>query len=239
MTGAAPLLGISGLTASYGKIEVLHGVDLTVDDGEAVVLLGANGAGKTTLMRAISNLVGRSDAIRIGGESSRRWPTSALVDHGIAHVPEGRGTFPDLSVHENLRIGAYRRRDGAVDADIDRWYEVFPVLAERRRQKAGLLSGGEQQMLAIARAMMSRPKLLMLDEPSLGLAPMIAAEVFRQLETVRSEQAMAMLVVEQNARLALSVADRGYVMSSGHVVASGTSEELDRSDEIRLAYLGR
>ena len=235
-----PILELQALFARYGPVGVLHGVDLEVREGEIVVLLGANGAGKTTLMRAVSGLVSCSDSVRIDGRTTLHWPRARLARERIAHVPEGRGTFAELSVEDNLRIGAYSRRDqAAIESDINRWMDLFPVLRERRDQLAGLLSGGEQQMLAVSRALMARPRLIMIDEPSLGLAPIITAELFRQLAGIRAELGTAMLLVEQNAQLALSIADRGYVLSSGYIVTSGSTAELRDDEKVRLAYLGR
>ncbi|MGA9275581.1 MAG: ABC transporter ATP-binding protein [Ilumatobacter sp.] len=231
------MLEVAGLTAGYGQIEVLHGLDFHVEDGEIVVILGANGAGKTTTMRAISGIIGRSGTIDFDGTSIGSAKPDAVVRAGISQVPQGRGTLTDLSVEDNLRAGAYTVK-GSVSDDIDRWYEVFPRLAERKDQRAGSLSGGEQQMLAIARAMMSRPKLLLCDEPSLGLAPIITQNLFKILGELRDEMGMALLVVEQNAGLSLQLADRAYVLETGHIVATGTGEELLADDTIKQAYLG-
>ena len=228
-----------GLTAGYGAVEVLHGIDLDVEDGEIVVILGANGAGKTTTMRAVSGMIARTGTVELSGVDIARTGAEKLVRLGIAHVPQGRGTFAELSVIDNLRTGAYSRTSRAeVDADIDRWFGVFPRLAERRDQRAGSLSGGEQQMLAIARALMSRPRLLLCDEPSLGLAPLITQEVFDVLRRLNSEDGLSVLLVEQNANLALRVASRVYLLETGTVVASGTAAEISSDDSIRKAYLG-
>jgi branched-chain amino acid transport system ATP-binding protein len=232
-----PLLRVEGLHAGYGAIDVLYDIDFTVADREIVVILGANGAGKTTTMWALAGLMPRHGAVELGGHQIARSKPEAIVRAGMSLVPQGRGTFTDVTVEENLLAGAYTRR-GSVAADLDRWYGVFPRLAERRRQRAGSLSGGEQQMLAIARAMMSRPKLLLCDEPSLGLAPLVTQEVFAVLAELRREIGLALLIVEQNAGLALSLADRAYVLDTGRIVASGTSDELLRDDTIRAAYLG-
>ena len=231
------LLSVRGLVAGYGAVEVLHGIDLEVNQGEIVVILGANGAGKTTTMRAVSGMIPRSGTIDLDGVDISRTGAEKLVRQGIAHVPQGRGTFADLSVIDNLRTGAYTRRS-EVSSDIDRWFGVFPRLAERRDQKAGSLSGGEQQMLAIARALMSRPRLLLCDEPSLGLAPLITQEVFDVLRRLNAEDGLSVLLVEQNANLALRLASRVYLLETGSVVASGSATEISADDSIRKAYLG-
>lgn len=231
------LLEVRALTAGYGPVEVLHGIDLDVDEGEMVVILGANGAGKTTTMRAVSGMIGRSGVVNFGGVDITRTNAEKLVGMGIAHVPQGRGTFPDLTVIDNLRVGAYARSSDH-KRDIDRWFDVFPRLAERRDQRAGSLSGGEQQMLAIARALMSHPKLLLCDEPSLGLAPLITQEVFEVLKKLNVEEGLSVLLVEQNANLALKVAQRVYLLETGTVVASGTAAQIASDDAIRKAYLG-
>jgi branched-chain amino acid transport system ATP-binding protein len=231
------LLSVAGLSAGYGPIEVLHGLDFTVGEGEIVVILGANGAGKTTTMRAISGMIGRRGSVEFAGHDISGAKPDAILRTGISQVPQGRGTFTDLTVRDNLRAGGYTVK-GAIDDDLDRWYELFPRLAERRDQKAGSLSGGEQQMLAVARAMMSRPKLLLCDEPSLGLAPLITQELFRVLGSLRDEHGMSLLVVEQNAGMALALADRAYVLETGSIVATGTGAELLADDTIKEAYLG-
>ena len=233
------MLKIEGLTAGYGPVSVLHGLDLEVGEGELVVMLGANGAGKTTTMRAISGLIGRQGAIEMEGQNITKWSPDHIVRAGIAQVPQGRGTFPELSVEDNLLAGAYvRHKASDVRDDMARWFEVFPRLAERSSQKAGSLSGGEQQMLAIARALMSRPKLLLCDEPSLGLAPRITQELFDVLGRLNKEDGLSVLLVEQNANLAMHIASRVYLLETGRIVASGTSEELSADDSIRKAYLG-
>jgi branched-chain amino acid transport system ATP-binding protein len=233
------LLEIEELRASYGPVRALHGVDITVQEGGVVAILGPNGAGKTTTLRALTGMVRTSGRIAFGGRSLAGLSTSRIARLGVAHVPEGRGTFPALTVEENLRLGAYVRRDTAeVRADIDRWYELFPQLAERAGQAAGNLSGGEQQMLAIARALLLRPRLLLLDEPSLGLAPMVTRELFGVLGLVKREQGTTMLLVEQNANLALELADHAYVLDAGRTVLAGPAERVKTDESVRRAYLG-
>ncbi|MEZ5216075.1 MAG: ABC transporter ATP-binding protein [Ilumatobacteraceae bacterium] len=232
------ILEATGLKGGYGPIPVLHGLDFEVRRGEIVVILGANGAGKTTTLRAICGMISTSGSVKFEGQEIINKKPADIVRLGIAHVPQGRGTFPELSVEDNLKIGAFTRKDKDVAADMEQWYEVYPVLKERRHQRAGSLSGGEQQMLAVARALMSKPKLLLLDEPSLGLAPMIVADLFRRFGEINAETGTSMLVVEQNAQLALGVAGRGYVLESGEIAASGTSDSLMNDDVIRKAYLG-
>jgi branched-chain amino acid transport system ATP-binding protein len=233
------LLEVSELRAGYGAVKVLHGLDFSVDAGEVVVILGANGAGKTTTLRALSGMLGYSGRIRFMEDDARFKRSDQAAAAGIAHVPQGRGTIVDLTVEENLRIGAYRRKNKqAVNADIATWYEMFPRLGERREQQAGSMSGGEQQMLAIARALMARPRLVLLDEPSLGLAPIVTQELFRALGALNAEQGVSMLIVEQNANLALGIAKRGYVLETGAIVTSGTADELLGNDDVRRAYLG-
>lgn len=231
-------LAISNLRAGYGPINVLDGIDLVVESGETVVVLGANGAGKTTTMRAISGMIQRRGSILFDGDDIIARSPEQIVRLGIAHVPQGRGTFPELSVEENLRVGAFTRRDEQIELDLDLWYETFPRLGERRRQRAGSLSGGEQQMLAIARALMSRPKLLLCDEPSLGLAPLITKELFGIIAGLSQRWSIAVLLVEQNANLALEVAQRVYLLETGRIVASGNAAEIANDDSIRKAYLG-
>jgi branched-chain amino acid transport system ATP-binding protein len=229
----------TGLTAGYGPVTVLQGIDLEVNEGEIVVMLGANGAGKTTTMRAISGVIPRHGTIEFLGNSIAKSAPDQIVRAGIAQVPQGRGTFPELSVEDNLRAGAFVRRDSAgVAADIDRWFEVFPRLGERRDQRAGSLSGGEQQMVAIARALMSHPKLLLCDEPSLGLAPLITQELFEVIGRLNKEEGLSVLLVEQNANLAMHLASRVYLLETGTIVAQGSAEELSADDSIRKAYLG-
>jgi branched-chain amino acid transport system ATP-binding protein len=233
------LLEVQDLRAAYGALNVLEGIDFSVDRGQKVALLGPNGAGKTTVLRALSGMVRTSGRADFEGDSLLRRPTADIARRGIAHVPEGRGTFGPLSVEENLKLGAYARRDPAgVRADLNRCYGWFPRLGERERQPAGSLSGGEQQMLAVARALMSRPRLLMLDEPSLGLAPIISRELFSVLGEICAEQGMTVLLVEQNARLALDFADRAYVLESGRIALSGDADQVKSDDEVRRSYLG-
>ena len=232
------LLEVEGLRASYGMVDVLLGIDLHVEAGEAVVVLGANGAGKTTTLRALSGMVEATGTMRFDGTSVLGQRSDRLVAAGIAHVPQGRGTMVDLTVEENLRMGAYLRGDGGVTAELERWYEFFPRLGERRDQAAGSMSGGEQQMLAIARAFMSKPKLVLLDEPSQGLAPLVTREVFERVASVVEETGTAVLLVEQNANLALQFASRAYVLEAGLIVNEGAADELAGDDSIRKAYLG-
>jgi branched-chain amino acid transport system ATP-binding protein len=232
------LLELKGVTGGYGPVRVLHGIDLSVDEGEVAVVLGANGAGKTTTLRAISGIVSAGGEIVFNGDRISRKHPEAVAKAGIAHVPQGRGTFAEFTVEENLRVGAVTRRDRDVGADVDRWYSMFPRLGERRNQAAGSMSGGEQQMLAIARAMMSRPKLVLLDEPSLGLAPLITQELFRRLGEINRETGLTLLVVEQNANLALDIGHHGYGLEAGRIVTSGSAEDLKTDDAVRKAYLG-
>jgi branched-chain amino acid transport system ATP-binding protein len=234
-----PLLAVEGMRARYGPVPVLHGIDFAIDSGEIVVILGANGAGKTTTMRAICGEVHTQGSALLDGVQLVGLRPERVARLGVAHVPQGRGTFPELSVADNLAAGAYIRRDrGGVQLDVDRWYETFPVLGRRRDQPAGQLSGGEQQMLAIARASMSRPRLLLLDEPSLGLAPIVIRQLFDQLAELNREDGTTMLLVEQNASLALAIADRAYVLEAGELVLSGNASELGDNESVRRAYLG-
>jgi len=230
------LLELQDVEARYGQVQALHGVTLQVGEGELVAVLGANGAGKTTTLRAISGTVRRSGDVTFAGSKLPRRP-EATARAGIAHVPEGRGTFTELSVWDNLRLGAYTRR-GGLKEDAQRVFTFFPRLEERRDQQAGTLSGGEQQMLALGRAMMARPKLLLLDEPSLGLAPLVVKEIFEALARMKGEDGMSVLVVEQNANLALAHAARAYVLEVGRVVVDGTSDELRKNESVRKSYLG-
>jgi branched-chain amino acid transport system ATP-binding protein len=231
------LLELDRVEAHYGPVQALHDVSLTVREGEVVAVLGANGAGKTTTLRAISGVVARGGAIEFEGRSLRGGPEAA-AKAGIAHVPEGRGTFVDLSVIENLKLGAYVRRDREVKADIQRISEYFPWMLERGGQRAGTLSGGEQQMLALGRALMGRPRLLLLDEPSLGLAPLIVREFFRIVRELNEKEGLTVLVVEQDARIALSASHRAFVLEVGRVALSGASAELRDNESIRRSYLG-
>jgi branched-chain amino acid transport system ATP-binding protein len=235
----APILQVDGLRVHYGGIEALRGISLEVPAGQVVALIGANGAGKTTTLRAISKMLRPTGGtIRFHGEEVTRLPSHALVARGMAHAPEGRGIFLNLTVHENLGLGAYLRRDRAgIARDEQRAFALFPILAERRTQVAGTLSGGEQQMLAVARALMSRPKLMLLDEPSLGLAPQVVERIFGVLREV-NEGGVALLLVEQNAHKALQLAHRAYVLETGTVAMQGTGKELLASPEVRKAYLG-
>jgi branched-chain amino acid transport system ATP-binding protein len=230
------LLQLHDVEARYGPVKALHGVTLEVAEREFVAVLGANGAGKTTTLRAVSGTVRRSGDVVFGGRKLARRPGVA-ARAGIAHVPEGRGTFAELSVWDNLRLGAYTRRGGLRD-DAKRVFGFFPRLEERRSQQAGTLSGGEQQMLALGRAMMARPRLLLLDEPSLGLAPLVVKAIFATLEKLNREEGTAVLVVEQNANLALASATRGYVLEVGRVVVEGASGELRANESVRRSYLG-
>jgi branched-chain amino acid transport system ATP-binding protein len=233
------LLEADDLHAQYGWIKVLHGVRFAVEEGGITTILGANGAGKTTTLRAVCGMVKTTGEVRFGGQRIDGRPTEEIVRLGIAHAPEGRGTFVDLSLEENLRLGAYARRDrGQVAADLQRVYQYFPVLAQRRKQQAGTLSGGEQQMLAVGRALMSRPRLLLLDEPSLGLAPIIVRDIFHIVRTINQEEGVSVLLVEQNAAMALELADHAYLLETGRVVMSGRSADLRQDDSIRRAYLG-
>jgi branched-chain amino acid transport system ATP-binding protein len=231
-----PLLELHDVVASYGPVKALHGVSLSVEEGAIVAVLGANGAGKTTTLRAISHTVRRSGEIRFAGRSLDRLGAESIAGLGIAHVPEGRGLFPELPIVDNLRLGAYTRR-GSLKVDLERVYSYFPWLGRRRHEQAGSLSGGEQQMLALAKAFMQRPRLLLLDEPSLGLAPMIVSEIFRIVKELNAE-GMTVLVVEQNAHIALQAAGSAYVLEVGTVALHGPSAELERDESVRRSYLG-
>jgi branched-chain amino acid transport system ATP-binding protein len=225
------MLNVKDLRAYYGQVQALHGLSFSLDEGSLTTLLGANGAGKTTTLRAICNMV-RSKPL--GGRS-----TENIVRLGIAHVPQGRGTFTAMTVEENLQLGAISRRDKAgIVADIERMYEHFPVLKERHAQQAGTLSGGEQQMLAVARALMLRPRLMLLDEPSFGLAPLIVRDLFKILGKINREDKVTILVVEQNAQLALELADQAYVIETGRIVMSGGAKEIANNEDVRKSYLG-
>ena len=232
------LLKAENLTASYGQIEVLHGISFEVFDNEIAVILGANGAGKTTTIRALSGMVETTGTITFKREDISQLESDAIVRKGVAHVPQGRGTFPELTVEDNLRVGAFIRSDNEVQNDIQNCYDTYPVLFERRTQTAGSLSGGEQQMLAVSRALMSRPELLLLDEPSLGLAPQIVEALFERFLIMNKDHGTTMLIVEQNAQLALGMADRGYVLEAGEIVIAGAAESLINDEAIIRAYLG-
>ncbi len=235
----APILRVRELHAGYGSIRVLHGIDFEVEDGEIVALLGANGAGKTTTLRALSGMIAAKGSIALDGKDVIALDASERTQRGIAHIPQGRGTFVDFTVEENLALGAYRMRDKrAIRSALDYWYGIFPWLAERRAQPAGSLSGGEQQMLAVARALMVEPRILMCDEPSLGLAPAITQSLFALLERLNKERGMAILLVEQNARLTLKITHRAYVIESGEIRLSGAAAELRDNPLIQRAYLG-
>ena len=233
------LLEAENLEAQYGATKVLHGLGFAVEAGGITAILGANGAGKTTTLRAVCGMVKTAGSVRFEGQRIDGKATEEIVRLGIAHTPEGRGTFMDLTVQENLRLGAYVRRDrGAIAGDFDRIYGYFPVLGQRQGQQAGTLSGGEQQMLAVARALMSRPRLLLLDEPSLGLAPLLTREIFRIVRAINKDEGVSVLLVEQNAAMALELADPAYLLETGRVVMSGPSADLQRDDSIRRSYLG-
>jgi branched-chain amino acid transport system ATP-binding protein len=233
------LLEVEGLRAAYGQVRVLEGIDFSIEEGQRVALLGPNGAGKTTVLRSLSGMVDTSGRAEFDGRSVLGRATADIARFGVAHVPEGRGTFPTLSVDENLRLGAYVRRDGAsVKEDLARCYGWFPRLEERRGQAAGSLSGGEQQMLAVARALMLRPRLLMLDEPSLGLAPIVTRELFRILGQICDEQGTTVLLVEQNANLALDFTNHAYVLESGRIALEGEADRIKGDDDVRRSYLG-
>ncbi len=233
------LLEVKDLHVYYGAIHALKGISIEVHEGEIVTLIGANGAGKTTLMRTISGLLrGREGSISYQGRSISDVPAHEIVADGLCQVPEGRRVFANMTVLENLEMGAFLRRDAEIGKDIEKCYGLFPRLKERRRQTAGTLSGGEQQMLAMGRALMGRPKLLLLDEPSMGLAPLLVAEIFRIIQTINKDENTTVLLVEQNAHQALKIANRGYVIETGHLVLSGPASELADNDEVKKAYLG-
>jgi len=233
------LLEVSGLKAYYRQTQALFGVDFTLDEGSITTILGANGAGKTTTLRAISRLVRTEGQIRFAGEDITGLASEKVAARGIAHVPEGRGTFVRQSVQENLELGAYSRRDReAVADDIERVYAYFPRLKERHGQQAGTLSGGEQQMLAIGRALMLRPKLMLLDEPSFGLAPLIVKEIYEIMGRIREQEGTSMLLVEQNANIALNLADHAYLLETGQVVMGGESHIIRDDENVRRVYLG-
>jgi branched-chain amino acid transport system ATP-binding protein len=231
------LLELEDVSARYGPVQALHGVSLSVQEGEIAAVLGANGAGKTTTLRAISGMVRREGQIRFAGRTLGRVGPDGGARLGIAHVPEGRGTFAELTVWDNLRLGAYTRR-GSIKNDVSRVLRYFPWLEERRAQQAGTLSGGEQQMLALARAFMQRPRLLLLDEPSLGLAPLLVTEIFRIIRELNENEGLTVLVVEQNAHIALQLAANAFVLEVGRVAIAGSSAELERHESVRRSYLG-
>jgi branched-chain amino acid transport system ATP-binding protein len=232
-------LVVTNLDAGYGGGQVLHGVTFTVGEGEICAILGPNGAGKTTLLRALSGMVKGRGSVRLGGTELLGRSPDTLARMGVAHVPEGRGTFMQLTVEENLRLGGYTRRDkAAVEADLDRVYTYFPALKPRLKQAAGSLSGGEQQMVALGRALMLRPRLLLLDEPSLGLAPLITRELFRIVRTINEQERTTVVVVEQNAHLALGIAQQAHVLETGRIVLSGTAEQIQADEQVAQSYLG-
>jgi branched-chain amino acid transport system ATP-binding protein len=236
---ATPLLEVRKLHAGYGPTEVLHGLDFAIAPGTITALLGANGAGKTTTLRALCGMVRASGDVLFDGQSIAGKAPEDIVRLGVAHVPDGRGTFTDLTTEENLRLGAYARRDRSTLAeDYGRMYRLFPILAERRHQQAGTLSGGQQQMLAVARALMLRPRLLLLDEPSFGLAPMVVKEIFEVMRDINRTQQVTILLVEQNAAMALRLADHAHLLETGRIVRSGASKDLMDDDAVRRAYLG-
>jgi branched-chain amino acid transport system ATP-binding protein len=233
------MMEVERLEAGYGPVRVLHGGSFAVDEGETAVILGANGAGKTTTLRALSGMVTNTGGrISYDGKDITRTKTDKIVRQRVAHVPQGRGTFDAQTVEENLRLGAYARKDKDVRSDMARVFELFPRLEERKSQAAGSLSGGEQQMLAISRAIMLRPRLLLLDEPSLGLAPIIVQELFRTLVALKEETKVTVLLVEQNASLALGIADHAYVLEAGEIVVSGSAKDIQADESVRRAYLG-
>ncbi len=239
MTVATALLEVDDVRAGYGPTSVLHGVSLSVPEGGIVSLLGANGAGKTTTLRAITGGVRWTGDIRFGGRSLRRQHTEDIVAAGIAHVPEGRGILTELTVDENLRLGEHRREDrAAVRKDYDRVFEYFPVLRERRRLSASTLSGGEQQMLAVARALLMKPRLMLLDEPSLGLAPLVVKSIFEIIRAINQADRVAVLLVEQNANVALEMSSHAYVLEVGRVAVEGASAKLQGNESVRRSYLG-
>ena len=233
------LLEVRGLHAAYGQTRVLHGIDFGMEKGTITALLGANGAGKTTTLRALCSMVKTQGAISFEGRRIEGMATEDIVRLGVAHVPDGRGTFLNLSTEENLRLGAYCRRDrSTIESDLARVFGYFPRLRERRAQQAGTLSGGEQQMLAVSRALMLKPKLMLLDEPSFGLAPLLVRELFGILRDIRGAEGVSMLLVEQNAAMALDLADHAYLIETGRVVLQGSSQELKNNDSVRRSYLG-
>jgi branched-chain amino acid transport system ATP-binding protein len=235
----AGLLQVEGLGAGYGPVPVLHGIDFALDEGAIATLLGANGAGKTTTLRALCGMVRTRGSIRFGQSNIDGRATEDIARLGIAHVPDGRGTFLHLTTEENLRIGGYARADRrGIAEDVERMYGYFPKLKERRKQQAGTLSGGEQQMLAVARALMSKPRLLLLDEPSFGLAPLVVAHIFEILRTINRDEKVAILLVEQNAALALELAEHAYLLETGRIVMQGSCAQMRENETIRRSYLG-
>ena len=233
------LLEAKGLHAAYGETKVLHGIDFQVMEGGVTALLGANGAGKTTTLRAICGMVKTQGVLNFAGNSILGLATEDIVRAGVAHVPDGRGTFMELTVEENMRLGAYVRKDrAAVEADFERMFGYFPRLKERFRQQAGTLSGGEQQMLAISRALLLRPRLLLLDEPSFGLAPLIVKEIFAIMRRIRDEEKVSILLVEQNASLALAFAEDAYLLETGRIVVAGKAHDISKDESVRRSYLG-
>ncbi len=233
------LLEVKGLNASYGATQVLFGIDFSLEQGKITAILGANGAGKTTTLRALCQTVQTAGSVKFDGQEIIGKSTANIVRMGVAHVPDGRGTFTGLTVEENLRLGAFTRKDKAeVERDFEKMYARFPRLKERRNQQAGTLSGGEQQMLAISRALMLRPRLLLLDEPSFGLAPLIVLEIFRIMRQINEEDQVSMLLVEQNASIALDLAHDAYLLETGKVQLSGTSEQMKADETVRRSYLG-
>jgi branched-chain amino acid transport system ATP-binding protein len=236
----AELLRVERLEAGYGPVPVLHGIDLAIEEGGIATLLGANGAGKTTTLRAICGMLKTKGSIRFDGASIEKRSTEDIVRLGVGHVPDGRGTFTDLTTEENLRIGGYVRGGSRADmaANMERMFGYFPKLRERRRQQAGTLSGGEQQMLAVARALMSRPRLLLLDEPSFGLAPLVVASIFEILRSINREEKVTILLVEQNASMALQLADTVFLLETGRIVMAGDAAKMRENETIRRSYLG-
>ncbi len=233
------MLDIDDINVYYGNIHAIQGVSLRVDEGEIVTIIGANGAGKTTILKTIVGLLrSKTGSIRLAGEDIGAISTAAIVQRGIALVPEGRRVFPRLSVADNLILGAYARKDGEVKKDLEHVYEMFPRLAERKKQAAGTLSGGEQQMVAMGRGLMSKPRVLLLDEPSMGLAPLLVRQIFETIVNINEEMGTTILLVEQNAHMALSIADRGYVLETGTVVLTGAAADLADNEQVRSAYLG-
>ncbi len=232
------LLEVKGLHAAYGETKVLHGLDFAVQQGGVTALLGANGAGKTTTLRALCGMVGTQGEINLGGKRIEAMATEDIIRLGVAHVPDGRGTFMELTVEENMRLGAYTRPAREATADFEKMFGYFPRLKERYRQQAGTLSGGEQQMLAISRALLLRPRLLLLDEPSFGLAPLIVREIFDIMRRIRDEEGVSILLVEQNASLALAFAEDAYLLETGRIVISGKASDISKDEGIRRSYLG-